>query len=831
MTRVIEVILVICSLLAAMSRASEKSVDLDSLTVLIQQDSLQSYTETLQAFGNRPICENLDAQSWIHDKLASFGFDSVFTDSFSLGVFGCQDQGIWPGSVIAIKAGSTHPHHQIVIGAHFDTEPESPGADANGSGTAGVLEIARVLSDMDSRMTLVFALFDGGAWGQLGAWRYASEVARRADSVVLMVSLDRIGGDGNDNQVRLGYGEDSTYASLWKHLADSLEGIGLSGYLYSGIDPSGHFPFLYRGFEAVLVRAYYASTIAGTPSDSTNYMDFDYMTRVVKATLATVCTVAETYDFPAGLYAVYPEGVPELTLPGLPRTFLVRVEEYGGGTIIPGSGRLHYAFLPIGEFQSIALDELVSGEFEATLPPFSMYDRVRYYVSVDEATAGILRFDDNGECFEAVCAMRVDTVMHDDSEYDLSWHHFDSADGGQFENGFPARGYIAGFLMPPCDIYGHGRAWLTGYLPPEDVDNGYVQLKTYGNIDLSGGEASIEYYRWFANSNTPGTGEDVLEVHLSDDGGANWTLVKTLGPTNQASGGWYRDVIWVSDYVTPADEMKLRLTVYDLGSDSPVEAAVDHVTYMVYSADSSGPQIITTDLPDWTVGIPYSEGLESSGGVGNLIWADQNDDLIGTGLVLSSGGVVAGVPDTTGEVAFIAQVVDEFNNADSVFFTFTINQLVSIQTTALPVAEYGLPYSVQFAHVGGTGNITWSSSGADLSQYGLELGLDGLLSGTPVDTAVFTLDVQAVDEVGAFDERQFVFQIGAICGDVNFSGSGPNVSDLTYLVDYLFFEGSPPPVIEATNVDGVGGVNVADLNYLVNYLFFGGSEPVCGPIE
>ena len=66
-----------------------------------------------------------------------------------------------------------------------------------------------------------------------------------------------------------------------------------------------------------------------------------------------------------------------------------------------------------------------------------------------------------------------------------------------------------------------------------------------------------------------------------------------------------------------------------------------------------------------------------------------------------------------------------------------------------------------------------------------------------------------------------------ICGDVDGSG-GVNVADLTYFVDYLYFDGPPPPTMVAADVDGSGGdPNIADLTYLVDYLFFGGPDPIC----
>jgi hypothetical protein len=81
-----------------------------------------------------------------------------------------------------------------------------------------------------------------------------------------------------------------------------------------------------------------------------------------------------------------------------------------------------------------------------------------------------------------------------------------------------------------------------------------------------------------------------------------------------------------------------------------------------------------------------------------------------------------------------------------------------------------------------------------------------------------------------FSVANTVTYIPYICGDVD-GNADFNVADLTYLVDYFFRGGPPPPIMEAANVDGVNGLNVADLTYLIDYLFRGGPEPVCGPVN
>lgn len=62
-------------------------------------------------------------------------------------------------------------------------------------------------------------------------------------------------------------------------------------------------------------------------------------------------------------------------------------------------------------------------------------------------------------------------------------------------------------------------------------------------------------------------------------------------------------------------------------------------------------------------------------------------------------------------------------------------------------------------------------------------------------------------------------------GDLDLT-PGISVSDLTYLVEFLFKGGNPPAYEGAGDVDCDGGTNVNDLSYLVAYMFRGGAEPV-----
>jgi hypothetical protein len=140
-------------------------------------------------------------------------------------------------NVVAILPGADRRlrGQDIVIGAHFDhlgfgrfgdPGPDTVatlhyGADDNASGTAAVLEMARLLSAARPRpaRTIVFVLFDAEEEGALGSVWYANHPAAAMDSTLAMVNLDMVGRlQANRRLLALG----ALSATEWRPLLDSV---------------------------------------------------------------------------------------------------------------------------------------------------------------------------------------------------------------------------------------------------------------------------------------------------------------------------------------------------------------------------------------------------------------------------------------------------------------------------------------------------------------------------------------------------------------------------------------------------------------------------------
>lgn len=125
--------------------------------------------------------------------------------------------GVIVENVLAIQKGSGNPAHVIMIAGHIDsrvTDPmnftaDAPGANDDASGTALVIEAARLLSKQKHRATIVYALLSGEEQGLWGGKLLARHAKEQNWQVAALLNNDIVGGthgtDGTivDNRVRV----------------------------------------------------------------------------------------------------------------------------------------------------------------------------------------------------------------------------------------------------------------------------------------------------------------------------------------------------------------------------------------------------------------------------------------------------------------------------------------------------------------------------------------------------------------------------------------------------------------------------------------------------
>jgi len=207
-------------------------------------------------------------------------------------------------NVVGVHTGTTRPQDIYIVGAHFDSV-SNPGADDNASGTSGVLEVARVLSQFSFEATLIFIAFDREEQGLFGSKAYSQ--AHSSDNILGMISLDMIAYNPNgSNQARI-YGRDAS-ASIKGELAEaiSLYGGGIASFDSGRLDASDHAPFEAAGFPACLLieynvwsNPYYHKSTDSV--DTPDYIDYAFATNMVSSTVGFLADNAVLIPEPASL--------------------------------------------------------------------------------------------------------------------------------------------------------------------------------------------------------------------------------------------------------------------------------------------------------------------------------------------------------------------------------------------------------------------------------------------------------------------------------------------------------------------------------------------------
>lgn len=168
--------------------------------------------------------------------------------------------------------------------------------------------------------------------------------------------------------------------------------------------------------------------------------------------------------------------------------------------------------------------------------------------------------------------------------------------------------------------------------------------------------------------------------------------------------------------------------------------------------------IMPATLPGGLLGAAYHQPLTATGGTPNYTFT-LDTGALPTGLSLSIGGALTGLPDTTGTFNFTIRVTDTNTCTATRQYTVIICAHIMVNPATLANGFQGTAYSQTLTATGGTAPYTFAVTTGALPG-GLNLVSGGALTGTPMTPGSFNFTVTATDNIGCTDTRAYIVIIG-----------------------------------------------------------------------
>ena len=217
--------------------------------------------------------------------------------------------------------GLKQPNNIVLIGAHYDTVLDSPGADDNASALAALCEFFRLMSTQRFKKTIRFVAFTLEeppyfSSKDMGSMRYAANCFKKKEKIDLMVSMDMIGFSSNkiaqdcpsslpknkfpkkgNFLAVISFPSVANYVYLWKKIYNShakkkiYDIIGPASI--PGVSLSDHYPFIQNGFPAILLSdtAFYRNKNYHTAGDKIETINFNFLVENIMNIYLTLCEI------------------------------------------------------------------------------------------------------------------------------------------------------------------------------------------------------------------------------------------------------------------------------------------------------------------------------------------------------------------------------------------------------------------------------------------------------------------------------------------------------------------------------------------------------------
>ncbi|MBD3233932.1 MAG: M28 family peptidase [candidate division Zixibacteria bacterium] len=404
--------------------------EIQEIVDLVSETEYAAYIQRMQDFVTRysytDSCRA--AEQWAIDVFDSFGYE---TELFPYSGSG----GTWYDA-IGRKIGTEYPDSIYIIIGHIDAtsgDPydNAPGAEDNASGTAAVLEAARVMSGYDFDCTIEFVCVSGEEQGLYGSEAYAEYCSNNDKNIGGVLNFDMIsyeGGYGWDTNVYTDqyFAAEVALGDLLGDLTDEYSDaysirVQTDGPFYG----SDHYYFSLYGYPAPFSID---AQLWGAPDwypwyhstqDLISHLDLDFGTEVVKGGVATLATLANL-SIPPVLEFAYPNGLPELIDPDGGTSFRVDVTA-GTNQPQPGTGMLHYS--TGGNYNSVPMEVVAPNIYDAVFPALECGVVVDFYLSAETQQGEVVTDPRNAPeyHYSAFSAYGIATVYEDDFSNNQGW--------------------------------------------------------------------------------------------------------------------------------------------------------------------------------------------------------------------------------------------------------------------------------------------------------------------------------------------------------------------------------------------------------------------------
>ncbi|WP_436514944.1 M28 family metallopeptidase [Ekhidna sp. To15] len=182
------------------------------------------------------------------------------------------------GNVYTIIPSTNQSNEYVVLGAHFDTELDCPGAIDNASGSALIYSVGKMLNSLDlRRMNVIIVFFDQEEEELVGSQAFAKYLKAEDLNIHSVHTFDMVGWDGDRNKEMELELPTKALEEAYREKAVEME---IPLYVTS-INSTDHHSFRQAGFQAIGINEAYgkrdSSPYKDTPADTYETVNFDYL--------------------------------------------------------------------------------------------------------------------------------------------------------------------------------------------------------------------------------------------------------------------------------------------------------------------------------------------------------------------------------------------------------------------------------------------------------------------------------------------------------------------------------------------------------------------------